>query len=94
MHDNTSEDPGTIMRNNTHYTKYECELSQFILDHIGELQREAKNESAADEDMNLGKEIADLEGEDAIAKLELYLEDRRRRKKSESTQQLYMANCS
>ena len=73
MYDDTSKDPGTIMRNNTHYTKYECELSQFILDHIDELQREAKNESAADEEMNLGKEIADLEGEDAVAKLEVYL---------------------
>ena len=89
MYDDASKDPGTIMRNNTHYTKYECELSQFILDHIDELQREAKNESAADEEMNLGKEVADLEGEDAVAKLDVYLGDIRRRNKSESTQQLW-----
>ena len=39
------------------------------------LQREAKNESAADEEMNLRKETADLEGESysAVAKLEVYL---------------------
>ena len=89
MYDDTSKDPGTITRNGTHYTKYECELSQFILEHIGALQREAKEESATDEDETLGKEIADLKGEDAVAKLDDYLNDVRRRKKRESTQHLW-----
>jgi hypothetical protein len=89
MYDDASKDPGTITRNYTHYTKYECELSRFILEYIGELQREAKRECVSDEDVNLGKAIADLSGENAVANLEVYLDDIRQRKKSESTQQLW-----
>ena len=86
MSDNISKDPDTISRDDTYYSKYECELSQFILEHICELQRVAKEES---EDENLGKEITDFKGEDAIAKLDDYLNDVRQRKKSESTQHLW-----
>ena len=87
MIDDTSKDPGTITRNGKHYTKYECQLSQFILEHIEFLQRKANKESAADK--YLGREITDLKGEDAVVKLEEYFGDVRERKKSESTQHLW-----
>ena len=71
----TSQDPNIISRDGKppiHYTKYEIELSQFILEHIKTMQTESSFEG--EEQTCLGKTVDDLEGNDPVARLEDYLQ--------------------
>lgn len=82
MLDNTSQDPDIIKRDGTHYTTYEKELSQSILDYI-KIEQEKAGEAAT----CLGKMVNDLEGVDPVARLENYIQDTRAKK--ESGQQIW-----
>lgn len=89
MDKDTSQDPNIISRDDNppiHYTKYEKELSQFILEHIDTMQREAstKGEDAT----RLGKTIKNLEGCDPMERLEDYLQDAGSKKELCLTQQI------
>ena len=71
MRGDTSKDPLIIKRDHdrpTHYTKYETELSQFILEHIDEKQKEANHEKVdvASSPREPGDEAKEDAKEDAI----------------------------
>ena len=92
MFDDTSNDPNIITRGckpPTHYTKYERQLSQFILEYIAAKQKEQDSQAADSTGTDLGKKIKDLKGEDEVAKLDDYLNDVRARKETKSRQSLW-----
>ena len=86
MVDDTSNDPNILGKPPTHYTNYERELSQFILEHI-EAQQDKQHVEASGSDT--GKPIRDLKGKDPVARLDDYLKDLRGRKKIETSQRLW-----
>lgn len=75
MLDDTSLDPHIIIRKDppTHYTKYEKELSQSILEHIKGMQTKAGT-NGGEESRCLGKMIKDLKDDNPVARLEEYLQ--------------------
>lgn len=83
LKEDTSQDLHIIKRESTdppiHYTKYEKELSQFILDHIDAMQTEASTKGGK-EAACLGKMIKDLKKGDSVARLEEYLQHARSEK--------------
>ena len=96
MLDDTSNDPNIITRAckpPTHYTKFECQLSQFVLEYIAKEQEEAdwlsSHEATDSTGRDLGKKIKDLKGEDVVAKLDDYFNDVRKRKAKKSRQRLW-----
>ncbi len=77
MKDDTSQDPHIVKTDGTnHCTKYEKELSQFILERIDKLQTEASTKGG-EEAICLGKMIKDLKKGDAVARLEEYVQHAR-----------------
>jgi hypothetical protein len=90
MRKDTSQDPDIVKRDGTdppiHYTKYQKELSQFILEHIGTMQTEASTKGGEDATC-LGKMIKDLKEGDPVARLEEYLQHTR------SEKELYQLAC-
>ena len=94
MLQDTSQDPHIIKRDGTdppiHYTKYEKELSQFILEHIDAMQTEASTKGGEEATATcLGKMIKDLKEGDSVARLEEYLQHAR--SETESCQQIWQA---
>ena len=96
LKEDTSQDLYIIKREGTdppiHYTKYEKELSQFILDDIDTMQTEASakgGEEATATATCLGKMIKDLKEGDSVARLEEYLQLARSQK--ELYQQIWQA---
>ena len=94
MNKDTSHDPHIVKREGTdppiHYTQYEKELSQFILEHI-ETEASTKGGKVA---MCLGKMIKDLKGDDSIARLEELLQHARKELRQQTWQTLMDACCS
>ena len=75
MCEDISKDPNIINRGGDppiHYTKYEIELSRFILEHIETMQTDTASEGK--EPKCLEKKIKDLERGDPVAMLEDYLQ--------------------
>ena len=94
MRDDTSQDPNIIRRDGGHhYTKYEQELSQFIIEYIDTNQREVSSEEAVDTGTSPGKLVKDLEGADPVAKIEDYLQDARANKESGQQMRQAVANA-
>ena len=82
MIDDISNDPDVITREGSHYTRYECQLIEFILKYI-ERQKHKANEKSSD---TTGIEkIEDPQGDDAVAKLH----DLIARTESQSQQKLW-----
>jgi hypothetical protein len=92
MRKDTSQDPDIVKRDGTnppiHYTKYEKELCQFILEHIDTMQTEASTKGGEEATATcLGKMIKDLEKGDPVARLEEYLQHAR------SAKELHQQTC-
>ena len=102
LNEDTSQDLHIIKREGTdppiHYTKYEKELSQFILDHIGTMQTEASTKGQGKEATAtcLGKMIKDLKEGDSVARLDEYLQHARTQKElcQQTWQTLANACCA
>lgn len=92
MLDDTSNDPNILRRGGkspTHYTKYERELSRFILEHTEVQQDKQHTQATTGTDRPTGKQIRDLKGKDPVARLDDYLRDLRARTKSDTSQLLW-----
>ena len=94
MRKDTSQDPHIIKREGTyppiHYTKYEKELSQFILEHINAMQTEPSTKGREEAIATyFGKMIKDLKEGDSVARLEEYLQHAR--SQEQSCQQIWQA---
>ena len=98
MLQDTSQDPHIIKREGTnppiHYTKYERELSQFILEYIDTMQTEASTKGGEEATATyLGKMIKDLKEGDSVARLEEYLQHARSEKELCQQIQQTLANA-
>ena len=82
MLDDTSDDPDNIIREGSHYTRYECKLIESILKYI-ERQKHKANKKSSDT-TGIDK-IEDPQGDDAVAKLH----DLIARTESQSQQKLW-----
>ena len=96
MIEETSRDPENITRAREgkppiHYTKYERELSGFILEHVEVKQEEERRRGTGATDI---PPIKDLEGEDDVDKLNKYIHDLQSQPNSKSRQKIWQEIAS
>ena len=91
MLDDISKDPQNFITRGSkphiHYTKYECDLSRFILEYIEVEQDKQQVQEVTDSDT--GKLVKDLKGNNPVIKLDEYVKSLKARREREVSQRLW-----